>query len=216
MSSGLQVDLTHQEIERTRCFYFLSRAEDPSTLSQIAPQGEIERTSEDDGAKTLKMAAELREDEGLTELREDRRSTLETRNIDGQSEVINRGGKSMEDLREGKSSMTSGTESIERLREEVGSISKGSVVGASRPPVLVLPEGDHGARGGWPPYVAEPREENQGVPGSIVSYEEQRERDQQRALKSQGPCSQYPRRAKQPCRRYSRLPLPAAKNQNPV
>jgi hypothetical protein len=50
--------------------------------------------------------------------------------------------------------------------------SKPLLSGAQRPPALVLPEGDHGARGGWPPYVAEPREENRGISGSIVSYEE--------------------------------------------
>jgi hypothetical protein len=51
---------------------------------------------------------------------------------------------------------------------------KDSVFEASRPPALILPEGDHGYRRGTPPYGAEPREEkSQEKSGPLLrSYED--------------------------------------------
>jgi hypothetical protein len=57
----------------------------------------------------------------------------------------------------------------DRSEEEEELFSKSSIVGVLGPPVQVLPEGDHGARGGLPPYVAEPKEEDQGEGGSGLS-----------------------------------------------
>jgi hypothetical protein len=54
-------------------------------------------------------------------------------------------------------------------------MSKVSVEGVPGTSARVLPEGDHGVRGGLPPYVAEPREENQGARERVLSECEARE-----------------------------------------
>jgi hypothetical protein len=49
--------------------------------------------------------------------------------------------------------------------EAVSDSSKESVSGVAGTPGQVLPEGDHGAREGYPAYTPEPREESQGGKG---------------------------------------------------
>jgi hypothetical protein len=89
-----------------------------------------------------------------------------------------RGGENSE-LISGKLEGKEGEVSLRNLRkkeEEEGECKtqklrdlKGSVSRVPRPPVLILPEGNHGYREGMPPYVAEPREEKrQGRIGIFI------------------------------------------------
>jgi hypothetical protein len=164
MSSGLQVDFAQAKVEGNQ----ETRVETSQSfdLSTLEPGVDVERRQ---GGPFIRGR-----DQDLVSCFQGHplkiAQLISGKLVGENSELIS--GKAKRDWDPSGSEEEKGKEG-DQISQKTEKLAKDSALEASRPPTLILPEGDHGYRGGMPPYVAEPREEkSQEESGSLLRSHE--------------------------------------------